>query len=68
MAGLDPDQLYRTCRALAEILRADLPITRLVPASTTWFAHRRVRGLRSPFRADPVRYMEDLWLEDRSDR
>ena len=63
----DPDELDRIYRALAEILRTDLPLTRLVTTTTTWFAHRRVRGLSTPFHAKPDIYMEDLWLEDRSD-
>lgn len=59
----DPDELDRIYRALTEILRADLPVTRLVPRTRTWFVHRRVRGLSTPFHADPDTYMEDLWLE-----
>ena len=59
----DPDELDRIYGALAEILRADLPLTRLVPATVTTFVHRRVRGLSTPFRAKPDQYMEDLWLE-----
>lgn len=60
----DPDELDRIYRKLAEILRADLPLTRLVPATLTTFVHRRVRGLTTPFHAKPDKYMEDLWLEE----
>ncbi len=26
--------------------------------------HRRIRGLSSPWRADPVMFMEDLWIDN----
>jgi peptide/nickel transport system substrate-binding protein len=55
----DPDELDRIFRALTEILRADLPVTRLVNRTVTTFAHRRVQGPVS-FYAPP----EDLWLEN----
>ena len=64
VATADPDELDRIYRALTEILRADLPVTRLVPMSSTTFAHRRVRGPSTPFLAQPEVYMEDLWLEN----
>ncbi len=63
----NPDEEDRIYRALWPILQADLPVTFLYPEVNTTVVHRRVRGLSSPWRADPVRYMEDLWLEDRSD-
>ena len=68
VATADPDELDRIYSALTEIFRADLPVTRLLPGTRTCFAHRRVRGLSTPFRAEPDTYMEELWLEDRSDR
>ena len=57
------DEFDRLYRALTEILRADLPVTRLVPWTNTTFAHRRVRGPSALLLAQPDRYMEDLWLE-----
>ena len=30
--------------------------------------HRRVRGLSRPWRAVPLRHMEEVWLEDEGDR
>jgi len=62
----DPNSTDHIYRALTEILRADLPVTSLVPRTGTFFVHRRIQGLSSPGRADPVRFMEDLWLEDGS--
>ena len=58
------DQIYRR---LTVIFRAELPVTRLFPEVTTVVVHRRIRGLSSPFRADPVWYMEELWLEEPSE-
>lgn len=40
------------------------PVTLLHPVVRTFMAHRRIRGLSEPFRADPVRFMEDLWIEE----
>ena len=45
MATADPDELDRIYHALTEILRTDLPMTRLVPRTQTTFAHHRVQGL-----------------------
>lgn len=63
MATADPDQLDHTYRALTEIFRADLPMTRLVPNTVTAFVHRRVGGLSTPNRARPDQYIEELWLD-----
>ena len=46
------------------IFQADLPMTFLDPYVEITVAHRRVRGLSSPYRADPTENMDDLWLED----
>ncbi len=55
------DSIYRE---LWPIFQADLPVTFLFPIVRTTIAHRRVRGLASPSRIDPVSHMEQLWLED----
>ncbi len=60
----DPNVLDRICRELTEIFRADVPVTWLYPSIRTFFVHRRIRGLSSPWRADPVQFMEELWIED----
>ncbi len=61
---VDPDSKDRIYQKLLEIFRADMPITFLFPRMRTTFAHRRLQGLSSPWRAGPTRYMEHLWLED----
>ena len=60
----DPEARDRVYRRLAKILQADVPITFLGPRVNVVFAHRRLQGLHSPWRVDPVWYMEELWLED----
>ena len=59
----DLEEVDRIYQALTEIFRADLPLTRLIPRTTTTFAHRRVQGLSTPFHASPDTYIEDLWSE-----
>ena len=61
---LDPATRDRIYSRLAEILQADTPLTFLGPRVNVVFAHRRLKGLRSPWRVDPVWYMDELWLED----
>ncbi len=57
------DTLYRE---LMEIFQADHPVTFLYTKQSTHVVHRRLAGLSSPHRTDPVMYMEHLWLEDES--
>ena len=61
---VNPDDVDRIYRRLAEILREDQPVTFLMPRVITFIAHRRLRGLSNPFRAVPARHMEDLWIEE----
>jgi peptide/nickel transport system substrate-binding protein len=63
LSTIDPDEIDRIHRQLAPIFAADLPITILYPGVYTAVAARSVRGLSTPFRADPLRYAEELWLE-----
>ncbi|HUP01183.1 MAG TPA: ABC transporter substrate-binding protein [Gemmatimonadota bacterium] len=65
---IDPDEVDRLYRETWPIFQADQPMTfHPVPGMST-VAHRRVRGLSGPCQADPTECMEELWLEDRSDR
>ncbi len=63
-ATMNPDEIDRIYREIWPIFQADLPITGLYPTLWTTVAHRRVRGLSSPYRADPGWYMDELWLEE----
>ena len=64
----NPDEEDQIYRALWPIFQADVPVTFLYALMKPTVAHRRVRGLSSPYRADPVWHMDDLWLEDRGDQ
>lgn len=60
---LDPDRrdaLYRRMWPLFQELHAH---TYLVPGTSSFVAHRRVKGIQPPYRADVVWYMKDMWLE-----
>jgi len=57
----DADQAYR---ALAPSLQADLPVTFVAPSVLTTVAHRRLRGLSSPYRTRPLSHMDEWWLEN----
>jgi peptide/nickel transport system substrate-binding protein len=59
----DPKELDALYRELMPLFQADLPVTFLYPMTWTHVVHRRVRGLSTPWRADPVWYMEHLWLD-----
>ena len=64
-ASMDPNETDRIYRELMPIFQADLPVTFLYPGGGyTTVAHRRVRGLSSPYRTDPFEHLEELWLED----
>jgi hypothetical protein len=47
-----------------EIFRADLPMTFLFPGMNASVAHRRLRGLSSPYRTKPGMSMEHLWIAE----
>jgi len=59
-----PEEEDRIYGELMEIFRADLPVTMLYPYVGVSVTHRRLRGLSTPWRSDPVVHMEELWLED----
>jgi hypothetical protein len=50
------------------LVRRDQPIAFLFGFATLHIVHRRVKRLSAPWRADPIRFTEDLWLEDRPER
>lgn len=66
-AEADPDTLDVIYYELAQIFRRDVPVTYLFPIMYTLLAHRRIRGLSTPWQADIVRHAEDLWLENDQD-
>lgn len=60
----NPDEIDEIFRGLMSIFREDLPFTYLVLNVETYVAHRRVKGLSTPFRANPLWSVEHLWIED----
>jgi ABC-type transport system substrate-binding protein len=63
-ATMNPDEHDRIYRKLWPIFQADLPITVIYPYVLSNVAHRRVRGLSTPYRPSPFHGIDDLWLED----
>ena len=61
---IDLDELDRIYQEIMPIFAEDMPITLLLPSVFTSVVHRRIKGLSSPFRTDPVMNMEHLWLEN----
>ena len=61
----DPDARDQAYREMSDLLRRDQPIAFLMRGVSAEVVHRRVKGLRAPWRADPLLFTEDLWLEDR---
>jgi peptide/nickel transport system substrate-binding protein len=61
---IDLDKLDRIYQEIMPIFVEDMPITLLLPSVFTSVVHRRIKGLSSPFRTDPVMNMEHLWLEN----
>ncbi|MCK5449025.1 MAG: peptide ABC transporter substrate-binding protein, partial [Gemmatimonadetes bacterium] len=57
----EEDSLYAE---IAEIFRADVPVTFLHPIVGRTVAHKRLRGLSSPLRSEPVAHMDELWIEE----
>lgn len=55
------DELYAT---LTDIFRSEQPATFLLTMAYWFVTDRRVRGLSSPWRADPLVNMEHVWIEE----
>ena len=47
-----------------EVLSQDMPFTWLFPYFEAFAAHRKVRGLRSPDRSNPIGAIREIWIED----
>lgn len=59
-----PDEIDEIFHGLMSVFGEDLPFTYLVLNVETYVAHRRVKGLSTPFRANPLGSVEHLWIED----
>jgi peptide/nickel transport system substrate-binding protein len=58
------EELDRTAKELWPYFQADIPWTFLYPSVRFHVVHKRVRGLESPNRSDPAKYLEHLWIEE----
>jgi hypothetical protein len=58
------DELDRIYQEIMLIFAEDMPTTLLLPDVFTTVAHRRIKGLSSLNRVDPVIHMDHLWIED----
>ena len=63
-ATQNPQTLDAIYLELMEIFQVDLPAIFLHPVTSTHMVRRHLAGLSSPYRADPVWYMEHIRLED----
>ncbi|MGK2935108.1 MAG: ABC transporter substrate-binding protein, partial [Gemmatimonadaceae bacterium] len=60
----DADELDAAFARLSAAIAEDLPYTFLALNVETYVAHRRVKGMSTPFRANPLWSAEHLWIED----
>ena len=61
---VDPEEVNRIFSEIMPLMAQDLPLTFLFPHIHTCVAHKRIKGLSSPFRAQPIWAMEHLWIEE----
>jgi peptide/nickel transport system substrate-binding protein len=57
---VDPDEINEIFREIMPIMAQDMPMTFLFPQIYTCVAHKRIKGLSSPYRGQPVYSMEHL--------
>ncbi len=58
-----PQRLDTIYQELAPIIQEEQPVTFLSFGTEMYMAHKRVKGLSSPFRANPLWYAGHLWIE-----
>jgi ABC-type transport system substrate-binding protein len=62
--AINPDEHSAIYRQIMAIHSQDIPHTFLYPRVDFYVVHKNIRGLSSPFRANPYRYVEHLWIEE----
>ena len=60
----DPTARDSLVREAQQHMLRDVPAIFLHPMATQFYVHRRIRGLSGPWRADPARYMDELWIAE----
>jgi peptide/nickel transport system substrate-binding protein len=61
-SAMDPAEKDSMHAEAAAIMREELPVTILFSLRQAHVAHRRIGGLASPYRANPARYADRLWI------
>jgi peptide/nickel transport system substrate-binding protein len=61
---VDTSEVNRIFGEIMPIMAQDMPMTFLFPHIHTCVAQKRIKGLSSPFRAQPIWAMEHLWIEE----
>jgi len=61
---LDEDEVDKLYRNIMPIIKEDLPLTFLSPSIQYYVVKSNIKGLKSPFRGNPILFMEDLWIEE----
>ena len=64
LEATDLESLSSIYRELAPIVQGEQPFTFLTFGVEAFVAHRRIQGLSSPFRANPLWYAGYLWIEE----
>jgi ABC-type transport system substrate-binding protein len=59
------EEFDNAAKKLWPIFQSDIPWTFLYPGVRFHVVHKRIRGLKSPYRSNPGKYLEHLWIEDR---
>ncbi len=59
----DKDEIDRLFKDLATIFEREIPITFLMPKVQTNIVKSNVKGLKNLYKADPVLFLESLWIE-----
>lgn len=66
-AAWDPVERAGLYLRAADIFQRDVPATLLLPSLQTTVAHRRIRGLSTPYRVFPIWFMDELWIDEQDE-
>jgi ABC-type transport system substrate-binding protein len=58
------EEFDNTAKKLWPIFQSDIPWTFLYPRVRFHVVQKRIQGLKSPYRSDPAKYLEQLWIEE----
>ena len=60
---MDPEELDDIYRRLTPLIEQDMPVTFLFSEAQSYVVPRWLKGLESPYRANPMQFSERLWIE-----